>query len=190
MPGIRIQSMQGFTSSPKPRAVGPVPTFAGCILGGLAGAVATWPMTELMSVLHRHLPAHERYPLPPRQITMNVASKMGVASQMDESDRFTTTMLAHYGYGAAVGAIFAALPQRDRLGVIARGLLFGAGVWTASYLGFLPSAGLLPSATRQPIRRSALMIAAHLVWGVTLAFLEQRYRAPRAITSHRPPLPD
>jgi len=146
------------------------------VRGALCGAVATAPMTMLMGVLHRCLPAGERYPLPPRLITMNVARRAGVASEMNEEERSAATLVAHFGYGAGVGALFAAIPQRTELDVISRGLLFGAVVWGVSYLGVLPGMSLLPSATRQPIRRSGLMIAAHLVWGIALSVLEELAR--------------
>ncbi len=42
-------------------------------------------------------------------------------------------------------------------------------VWGVSYLGLLPGLGILSSAKDHPARRSALMIAAHLVWGWVLA---------------------
>jgi len=154
-------------------------TIPECLLGGLCGGVATWPMTAVMSRLHRELPEDEQYPLPPRLITMNVAAQLGVKSRLHADERFTITMAAHYAYGAAAGLIYGALPQKDRWPVLARGAAFGLAVWTVSYLGLLPGMGLLPSAIRQPVRRSALMIAAHLVWGVALSWLESKLHAPQ-----------
>jgi hypothetical protein len=49
--------------------------------GAFAGALATGPMTALMRVLHERLPEAEQYPLPPRLITMHLASRAGVAFQ-------------------------------------------------------------------------------------------------------------
>jgi hypothetical protein len=48
------------------------------------------------------------------------------------------------------------------------GVALGLGVWTASYLGVLPALGILRPATEHPARRTALMIAAHVVWGSAL----------------------
>ncbi|HAE50229.1 MAG: hypothetical protein CMO30_07955 [Tistrella sp.] len=42
-------------------------------------------------------------------------------------------------------------------------------MWAASYLGWIPAARILKPATRHPWRRNLLMIAAHLVWGASLA---------------------
>jgi uncharacterized membrane protein YagU involved in acid resistance len=58
---------------------------------------------------------------------------------------------------------------------------FALLVWLVSYLGWIPAANILPPATDQPKRRNALMIAAHVVWGVSLgsvfALLTDRERA-------------
>jgi uncharacterized membrane protein YagU involved in acid resistance len=146
-------------------------TIERCLLGGLSGALATWPMTAVMRALHRRLPAEEQYPLPPRQISMNVASKIGAASNMDENERFTVTMVAHYGYGLLCGVLYAACHHRGS-GSLFRGAAFGLTIWAVSYLGLLPAIGLFRPATQQPLRRNALMIAAHVVWGVALEVLD------------------
>jgi uncharacterized membrane protein YagU involved in acid resistance len=138
------------------------------ILGTIGGVVATGPMTVAMILLHRRLPRHERYPLPPREITMKLARKTGVAGELDRGGRAAATMVSHFGYGAAAGSLYAALLE-PRGAALAKGLLFGLLVWTGSYLGWLPAAGILRPATEQPARRNILMIAAHLVWGATLS---------------------
>jgi NO-binding membrane sensor protein with MHYT domain len=43
--------------------------------------------------------------------------------------------------------------------------LFGLGVWATSYLGWLPVFGVRQPVTYDPVARTGLMIAAHLVWG-------------------------
>ena len=48
------------------------------------------------------------------------------------------------------------------------GACYGLAVWAGSYLGLLPALGVLKPATEHPVRRIALMIAAHLVWGAAL----------------------
>jgi putative membrane protein len=61
--------------------------------------------------------------------------------------------------------------ERSAVEAAATGTAFGLLVWTASYLGLLPSAGILSPATAHPARRNALMIVAHVIWGVTLGLL-------------------
>jgi uncharacterized membrane protein YagU involved in acid resistance len=146
-------------------------TALGAVIGLIAGVVATGPMTTAMILWHRRLPASERYPLPPREITMKLARHAGVADKMSAETRSAATMLAHFGYGGATGAIYGALSDNIPASTLSKGVAFGLLVWTASYLGVLPGAGILSVATKHPARRNLLMIGAHVVFGATTGAL-------------------
>jgi hypothetical protein len=130
-------------------------------LGAVAGYAATLAMTALMQRLHERLPQHERYPLTPREIIQTLAPAKG------ENATATRTLLAHFAYGALTGAIYGLVSQR---GGLASGALYGVGVWSASYLGWIPALKVLKPATQHPVRRNALMIGVHLVWGAVTAW--------------------
>jgi hypothetical protein len=127
------------------------------ILGALAGFVATLPMTATMSRLHQTLPLEERYPLPPRELAEDMPS-MAVG-------RATATLVYHFLYGAAAGALYGGISRRRDLPT---GAAYGIAVWVASYLGWIPALQRLKTATRHPARRNGLMLIAHLVWGAAL----------------------
>ncbi len=139
--------------------------------GALAGWLATAPMTLAMTAMHRALPRQERYPLPPKRITMKLADEIGLKEHLGEGEKNALTMLAHFDYGAAMGAIYSPLAERLPGPAVAKGIGFGLAVWTVSYLGLLPAAGILRPATEHPPRRNALMIAAHVVWGASLGLM-------------------
>ena len=128
------------------------------MLGALAGVVATMAMTAAMRRFHGTLPVDERYPLPPREIIDSLET------EEDEQRLRDRTLLAHFGYGGLTGALFALLPA-FRGG----GILYGLAVWAASYLGWIPAAGILKPVYRHPLHRNLVMIAAHVVWGLTLS---------------------
>ena len=134
------------------------------LIGAIAGFAGTLAMTSAMSRLHRRLPARQRYPLTPREIVDSVAAKAQLP--IGDEAAIDTTTAAHFAYGAAVGSVIGA--ANPRLGPLS-GAIAGVGVWTASYLGWIPGAGLLKPATAHPPRRNLLMIAAHVVWGVATA---------------------
>lgn len=127
------------------------------VFGALAGLAATMAMTAAMRRMHRHLPAEEQYPLPPREIVDRISDPGSEVAAR------TATMLSHFGFGAGAGALFA-LPSVNRLG----GARYGLAVWAASYLGWLPALGILTPATDHPLRRNVLMVGAHIVWGLVL----------------------
>jgi uncharacterized membrane protein YagU involved in acid resistance len=138
------------------------------VRGAIAGTIATIPMTLVMISLFRRLPTEQRYPLPPRLIIESLQQSRHVIHPMDESTATHTTLLAHFGYGAATGVLFPYL-ERERGTAFFKGALFGVGVWAASYLGWIPAANILIPATHHPPRRNALMLTAHLAWGAALA---------------------
>jgi uncharacterized membrane protein YagU involved in acid resistance len=102
---------------------------------------------------------------------MGLAEEAGVKEQLNAPARTTVTLAAHFGYGAATGAIYAPMAIENRWPPLIGGVGFGLAVWAASYLGLLPAVRLLSPATEHPLRRNALMITAHAVWGATLGLL-------------------
>jgi uncharacterized membrane protein YagU involved in acid resistance len=139
------------------------------ISGLISGLIATLPMTFFMNKLFNQLPWYEKSPLPPRKIRMKLAEDLGVKKHMSETQKYAATMIGHYSYGAGMGALYAPLAKKFHLDNTRGGILFGLVVWSASYLGFLPAVHLHRKATREPLARNALMIAAHIVWGIALA---------------------
>jgi uncharacterized membrane protein YagU involved in acid resistance len=128
-------------------------------------------MTVAMELMHRLLPFEQRHPLPPRQITMQLARRAQVAHHMDEGERTAATLTAHFGYGTMVGSMYGLLCREGVKPGLLSGTLYGLTVWATSYLGILPALGILKPATRHPPQRNALMIAAHVVWGCVLGGL-------------------
>ena len=148
--------------------------------GFLSGFAATAPMTAVMLVMHRMLPWSERYALPPRKVTMNVADAAQVKHKMSAPQRDVATAAAHFGYGAGMGALYAAMEQKVPAPGVAKGIGWGLIVWSGSYLGFLPALGLHHAATREPRGRNLLMILAHVVWGATLGAMVAQTRNAKA----------
>ena len=135
------------------------------LIGAAAGAAATLPMTMVMETLHERLPGEPPRPLPPREVTEGMAAKAGVHDDLGEQDKQDLTLAAHFAYGAACGAVFGMLAPRTASAAVPAGVAFGLAVWAASYLGWLPATGVRHHPRHDPPARTALMIAAHLVYG-------------------------
>jgi hypothetical protein len=110
---------------------------------------------------------------PPVEITGKAVNRSGL-DQDQSSDAFTAGWVAaHFGYGAACGAIYGVArpitPADSRIA----GLLFGETVWAVSYLGIVPALGLYPWPKDDSKSRMAVMIAAHAVYGISTAKLDQ-----------------
>ncbi len=139
--------------------------------GATAGFLATGPMTIAMEALHRKLPRSQRDPLPPQKLTMQVAEPF--TQRSDATERMILTLLAHFGFGTAMGAIYGATSSKTRSTSWAvKGSIFGLAVYASNYLGLLPKLGLLRSPADDPSRlpRHSLMILAHLIYGPITAW--------------------
>lgn len=143
--------------------------------GALAGCIATAPMTAVMEALFRWLPRGNKYPLPPSEITTKVARDTGLHENVDHETHLFVTLVNHFAYGAAAGAIYGPLAPAVPLPAALRGIAWGLIVWLVSYLGLLPALGILRPATEHPPARNLLMIAAHGVWGAVLGVLADRW---------------
>lgn len=134
------------------------------IRGAISGTLATLPMTVTMIRLRRRLPREWVKPLPPRQITLRMAHRVGLGRKLDRDGKRNLTWLSHYGYGALAGGLYAVPPAW------LAGPLYGLAVWAVSYLGFMPALALYKPAVKDASSRNFLMILSHLVWGLFLGF--------------------
>jgi putative membrane protein len=139
--------------------------------GACAGFAGTLPMTIFMLLTQRFLPHRQRYDLPPEIITKELAHRAHVRYHMNKVGILGATLVSHFGYGAAMGALYSPLAKRLPLPSVVKGAIFGLFIWAASYLGLLPLIGVSESGHREPGRRNLMMIAAHAVWGSSMGLV-------------------
>ena len=145
--------------------------------GAIAGTIATLPMTLVIESINRSLPPTERKPLPPRQITEEVAERSGTEKHAGETTLDVATLASHFGFGAAMGAVYGLLATRTRLAPAVGGTAFGLLVWTTSYARVLPALRLQRWPQERPPIRNTTMILGHIVWGSVLGVVESRLRS-------------
>lgn len=144
----------------------PNPILRRLLTGAIAGLAATVPMTLFMLAAKQKLPRRQQYRLPPREIVARVAEKVKLREEIDqEPEETTATTIGHFGYGALTGALYGLLLAPINISSILKGILFGVLVWSGSYLGWLPAAGLYPSVKQISDERNLLMMASHWVFG-------------------------
>lgn len=146
--------------------------------GAFAGFVATMPMTAVMEWLHQRLPWYERYQLPPAQVAQRVIEQRLLRRHVDNPEHSALAIASHFAYGSTVGVAYAFLMRQVPVAPALKGSLFGLTVWAASYLGWLPAAGIMAPATQHPARRNALMIVAHIIWGSATGILVESLLPP------------
>lgn len=136
------------------------------LVGMVAGLAATGVMSLVM--LGAKLAGALGEP-PPRRLTRRLLSPLGVRPKGRALD--AAALLAHAGYGACLGGVFALLPGRFK--TQSGGRLFGLAVWAINYSAVLPQLGLMPPARKDRSGRPSSMIAAHLAYGTALAAIER-----------------
>ena len=149
--------------------------------GGLAGLLGTGLMT--LALAGARAAGLLRTP-PPAEVTGRAQEKAGLRRHVPEPAFRASWLAAHFGYGAACGGGYALLRPGLPASPPAAGLAYGGAVWALSYLGLLPALGLYPRPEEDSRSRLAVMIAAHAVFGVTVAEAERRLAAPRTVLAH------
>lgn len=152
-----------------PRHGEPLHTTAGPRARALRGAIAGLFATSVMSLI---MLAEKRSGLfgepPPRRLTRKLL-------RLPPSDRLdVATIVAHWGFGAAMGGIFALLPRQAR--TPSGGALFGLAVWSTNYAALLPALGLMPRPSKDRPGRPTAMAIAHVAYGGALALAERALR--------------
>lgn len=142
------------------------------VRGSVAGLLATGAMTV---ALYAAKAAGLLQTPPPKEITGRAQAHAGVSPAEEPEEAFTLSWVAaHLGFGMAGGAVYAHIKGLIPGDAWQRGLLYGGAVWTVSYLGLMPSLGLYPWPSEDSTTRTAALIAAHAVYGQTLAAAEER----------------
>lgn len=144
-----------------------VAILARALRGAAAGAVATVPMTAVLSAARR---ADKRRELPPTRITRVLVRRLRRRGLPRVPLRPATAAL-HLGYGAAMGALFGGVSRARGARSVLVGAAFGVAVYAASYAGWIPWARIFPTASRDRPRRQAPLAAAHVVYGAVLGAL-------------------
>lgn len=139
--------------------------------GGLAGTIATAPMSAVMLAAQ----GVDRLGfLPPRIVTEEALDALDVHGE--EPAEEAVTLGLHFGFGLVAGALFGVLYRRLRppVGAPAFGLLFGSLVWLVSYWGWVPALGIMPPPPRDRPGRPRYMLVAHWVFGWTMGLALDR----------------
>jgi uncharacterized membrane protein YagU involved in acid resistance len=132
--------------------------------GAAAGFAATVPMTIAMEALRACFPREQTRRAPPREVIDRTVDKTTNGAVVESKDRFLLTTAAHFGFGTAAGALYAAfVASRRSSGML--GVTYGLAVWGLAYGVALPSLGLHPAASEDTGERNQVLIASHVVWG-------------------------
>jgi len=112
--------------------------------------------------------------MPPEKITARALEAAHLGGHRRVQDALASAF--HLGFGAAAGAVYGAADDRVATQVPAplRGLVFGSAIWGVSYAGWVPALGIMRMPANDRRGRPQAMLAAHWVYGLSLAALTSR----------------
>ena len=152
------------------------------LIGGLAGA---WTMNKFQAFVTK--------------AKANCAGTSGESQNSEESDDATVKAAAwlvnsitgirlskeqkkmagpivHYGFGAAMGALYGTLAEHKRQVNPAHGALFGTSLFVGADEIAVPSLRLSQAPTESPLSVHATALGAHLVYGLTTEAVRRKVR--------------
>jgi hypothetical protein len=144
----------------------------GAVLGGLLasaaeGVIATGAMSAVMIAGDRLGMMGEQ---PPVAIARTALREAGVDRRAGLAS--VVAPVAHLAFGAAGAMAYGLLRQLvPRVSRISLGVAFGLAVWAVSYEGWIPALRILPPAEDDRRGRPAVMVVAHVVYGLVLGWL-------------------
>jgi len=152
--------------------------------GAVAGAVATWAMGQITSLLYEHEDTAARQREDEARggkTAYDVAAEKaaGLAgAELSEDERQKYGSAIHWALGIGAGALYGVLRPRVESASLARGLAFGAAFWLLMDETVTPALGLTPGPTAFPWQTHARGFGGHLAFGaVTDATLSALQRA-------------
>ncbi|WP_142696068.1 hypothetical protein [Bdellovibrio sp. NC01] len=84
-------------------------------------------------------------------------------------------LLERYGYGALFGVAYATVASRLPINPLAKGALFGLGLWAGGKYGLLPAASTSPlSSAPLSKNRNTMLLLSSVAWGVALAYADEK----------------
>src|SRR4051812_2469811 len=145
------------------------------VAGASVGVAATLGMSAVMMAAQR-VGLSGRHP--PEEIVDRSAERL-TGHRLEEQHADAAGAVAHLAFGAAGGALFAIGWEKLHPPIPASlaGVGYATGIWSTSYLGWLPALGLMPPADEDDPSRQAVLIVAHLVYGAVLGTVIERLTA-------------
>ena len=148
--------------------------------GAAAGVAATVVMTAVLEAGRRWSMFHTH---PPIRI---IRTLLAGSPEHRLPAEVVLATVAHLGYGASCGVLFALGTRRRRMVGPPQGVGYGLLLWFAGYGVWVPAIGAVPPPQRDQPGRQLALVAGHLVYGVVLAEglrrLRDLRRARRAAT--------
>ena len=146
--------------------------YKGLIAGAVGGLAGSWLMTRFQSLFAHVLQGKtDPHQGEGEDATVKTAEKISSAvlhRQLSEGAKKKAGPIVHYTYGAAIGALYGGLAQKDERTELGFGSAYGAAAWALGDEVAVPALGLGKKPAETPLSQHVQTLAAHVVYGMTL----------------------
>lgn len=97
--------------------------------------------------------------------------------ELSEEEKRKAGPVVHYAFGATMGGLYGAVAELLPSVTIGAGLPFGAGFWLVAEEIVVPALGLTPPPHRVPVKKHALGLGGHLLYGGILEGVRRLVRS-------------
>ena len=144
------------------------------IRGALAGSLAAACMTVIRMAARRRGVIEKTVPQAAEEW---LSQRSGMGRNAHPIVHHLTAHAMHIGYGATLGAAYAAMTRGRSPNLTARGLAYGVGVWLFGSWLLLPLLRAKQAPWRKRASENLVDLAAHLVFGAATALVSEELAA-------------
>jgi hypothetical protein len=165
----------------------------GAVAGAIGGLIGSFAMSEFQGWWSRVISGHEPRSSAGRhdardwqeknegqnanEIVGDQVAALVLQRPPVGEERAISAAMVHYAFGAAMGAFYGVLAERERRPSLFSGGAFGTAVWAAADEIAIPMLGLSRSDVSYPVESHLQSWTAHVVYGVTTEISRRSLRA-------------
>ena len=146
-------------------------TYKGFIAGAAGGLAASWVMTRFQFLLAHALGHTDPHDGQEKDATVKTAQRISSKlwdHTLSPEEEKKAGPLVHYAYGTGLGALYGGLAEKYKASKTGFGSAYGAAAWALGDEIAVPVLRLGTKPTETPLNQQFQMLAAHLVYGITL----------------------
>jgi uncharacterized membrane protein YagU involved in acid resistance len=145
--------------------------YRGLIAGAIGGLAASWVMPRFEFLVAHALGQSDPHEGQGEDATVKLAMKISSAAlnhELSPKEKKTAGPFVHYAYGTGLGTLYGSLAQKHEATTSGFGGAYGAAAWALGDEIAVPALGLGKKPNEVPLSHHLQMLAAHLVYGITL----------------------
>lgn len=145
--------------------------YKGLLAGAIGGLAASWVMPKFQFLLARALGQSGPHEGQGEDATVKAAERISSAvahHELSAEEKKKAGPLVHYAYGTGIGALYGGVAEKVETATSGFGSAYGVAAWALGDEVAVPAMGLGRKAAETPVSQHLQLLAAHLVYGVTL----------------------